>query len=63
MDYLREHNLDIEDYERQVQNIFYNTVYGNGNITSGQFNNSQVENMTGQGNSASNTTAPPNSKT
>jgi hypothetical protein len=63
MDYLRKHNLDIDDYERQVQNIFYNnTVNGTGNITAGTFSNSQVASAAGQGNSASNTSSTPNGR-
>ncbi len=55
MDFLRGHNVDITEYEKQMQSIIYNnTISGNGNITSGTFSNSQVANVSGQGNTASN---------
>jgi hypothetical protein len=51
MAYLRECNIDIEEYEKQVlNNIQNNTIIGTGNITTGgTFNNSSV-NATGNGN-------------
>jgi hypothetical protein len=56
MDFLKDHNVDVADYEKQVQNIIYNnTISGSGNITSGTFNDSQVANVSGQGNTANNT--------
>ena len=56
MNYLRGHNIDIDEYEQQVQSIIYNnTVNGDGNIAAGTFKNSQVANVSGQGNTTSNT--------
>jgi hypothetical protein len=51
MAYLRERNIDIEEYEKQVlNNVQNNIVIGTGNITTGgAFNNSSV-NATGDGN-------------
>jgi hypothetical protein len=58
MEYLRKHNIDIEDYERQIQNIVQSyTIMGDGNITSGTFNNSQVASVIGQGSAMVNTKA------
>jgi hypothetical protein len=58
MEYLRKHNIDIEDYERQIQNIVQSyTIMGDGSITAGTFNNSQVASVIGQGSAMVNTTA------
>jgi hypothetical protein len=58
MEYLRKHNIDIEDYERQIQNIVQSyTIMGDGSITAGTFNNSQVASVIGQGSATVNTTA------
>ncbi len=58
MEYLRKHNIDIEDYERQIQNVVQSyTIMGDGNITSGTFSNSQVASVAGQGSAMVNTTA------
>jgi hypothetical protein len=54
VDFLREHNVDVTEFEKQMQNIIYNNTV-NGNITSGTFNNSQIASVSGQGNSANNT--------
>ena len=57
MNFLKSHNVDVTEYEKQVQNIIYNnTISGNGNINSGTFSNSPVANVTGQGNTANSTT-------
>jgi hypothetical protein len=55
MDFLKRHNVDVTEYEKQMQNIIYNNTAFNGNITSGTFSNSQVASVSGQGNSANNT--------
>ncbi len=52
MDYLREQNIDIEEYEQILNQT---NIIGDGNIT-GAINNSQVNSVTGQGSSAANTT-------
>jgi hypothetical protein len=58
MEYLRKHNIDIEDYERQIQNIVQSyTIMGDGSITAGTFNNSQVASVIGQGSAMVNKTA------
>jgi hypothetical protein len=58
MEYLRKHNIDIEDYERQIQNVVQSyTIMGDGSITAGTFNNSRVASMIGQGSATVNTTA------
>jgi hypothetical protein len=58
MEYLRKHNIDIEDYERQIQNVVQSyTIMGDGNITAGTFSNSQVASVIGQGSAAVNTKA------
>jgi hypothetical protein len=50
MDYLRKRNIDIEDYQRQIQNILYSyTIMGDAAITPGAPNGSLVANVTGQG--------------
>jgi hypothetical protein len=50
MDYLRKRNIDIEDYQRQIQNILYSyTIMGDAVITPGAPNGSLVANVTGQG--------------
>jgi hypothetical protein len=54
MDFLKSHNVDVTEFEKQMQNIIYNNTV-NGNITSGTFNNSQIASVSGQGNSANNT--------
>jgi hypothetical protein len=57
MEYLRKHNIDIEDYERQIQNVVQSyTIMGDGN-TVGTFSNSQVASVIGQGSAMVNTTA------
>ena len=53
MDYLREQNIDIEEYEQRILN--QTNIIGDGNIT-GTISNSQVNSVTGQGSSAANTT-------
>ena len=58
MEYLRKHNIDIEDYERQIQNVVQSyTIMGDGNIMSGTFSHSQVASVAGQGSAMVNTTA------
>ncbi len=54
MDFLKRHNVDVTEFEKQMQSIIYNNTV-NGNITSGTFNNSQIASVSGQGNSANNT--------
>jgi hypothetical protein len=49
MDYLRERNIDIEEYEERILN--QTMIIGDGNIT-GTITNSQVNSQTGQGNTA-----------
>jgi hypothetical protein len=50
MDFLREHNVDVNEYEKQVQNIIYNSgVYNTGN--NNQINNNNPQ---GGGNNQSN---------
>jgi hypothetical protein len=50
MDYLRKRNIDIEDYQRQIQNMLYSyTIMGDAAITPGAPNGSLVANVTGQG--------------
>jgi hypothetical protein len=51
--FLKRHNVDVTDFEKQMQNIIYNNTV-NGNITSGTFNNSQIASVSGQSNSANN---------
>jgi hypothetical protein len=53
VDFLKRHNVDVTDFEKQMQNIIYNNTV-NGNITSGTFNNSQIASLSGQGNTANN---------
>jgi hypothetical protein len=53
MDFLRGHNVDVTEFEKQMQNIIYNNTV-NGNITSGTFSNSQIASISGQGNTANN---------
>ena len=48
MDFLREHNVDINDYEKQVQNIIYNS----GVVSTG--NNNQINNASGGANNQNN---------
>ena len=52
MDYLRDRNIDIEEYETQVTNyVQSNTIVGSGNIvTDGTFINSSVNSVNNQGN-------------
>ena len=51
MDFLRAHNIDVDEYEKQVQNIIYNTgVYNTGD--NNQINNNN--NPQGGGNNQSN---------
>jgi hypothetical protein len=54
VDFLKRHNVDVTEFEKQMQSVIYNNTV-NGNITSGTFNNSQVASVSGQGNSANNT--------
>lgn len=54
VDFLKEHNVDVTEFEKQMQSIIYNHAV-NGNITSGTFNNSPVTSVGGQGNTANNT--------
>jgi hypothetical protein len=62
VDFLREHNVDVTEFEKQMQSIIYNNTV-NGNITSGTFKNSPVANINGQGNTINNTkTTTANSK-
>ena len=49
MDFLKRRNVDVTEFEKQMQNIIYNNTV-NGNITSGTFNNSPVANIRGHGN-------------
>ena len=50
MEFLRKRNIDIEDYQRQIQNIMYSyTIMGDAAITPGAPNGSMVANVTGQG--------------
>ena len=53
VDFLKEHNVDVTEFEKQMQSIIYNNTV-NGNIASGAFNNSPVTSVSGQGNTANN---------
>jgi hypothetical protein len=54
MDFLREHNIDIDEYEKNVlTSIYNNTIFGDGVISTGD--NSQVNNNKGNGNYQNNT--------
>ena len=53
MDFLRKHNVDITEYEKQAQNIIYNnTMLGDGVFNTGS--NNQINNSQGSGNNQSN---------
>jgi hypothetical protein len=54
MDFLRRHNVDVTEYEKQVQNIIYNnnTMLGDGVFNTGS--NNQINNSKGNGNMQSN---------
>ena len=54
VDFLKEHNVDVTEFEKQMQSIIYNNTV-NGNIASGTFNNSPVTSVSGQGNTANST--------
>jgi hypothetical protein len=60
MAFLRDCNMDIEEYEKQITTyVQHNTVIGSGNITTGgTFNNSPVTNVTGDGNATPGATGP-----
>jgi hypothetical protein len=60
MDYLREHNIDIGEYETQVLNYFVQTyTVGTGSIiTGGTLINSPVTSAGGQGNTGTSTSTP-----
>jgi hypothetical protein len=50
MEFLRKRNIDIEDYQRQIQSIMLSyTIMGDAVITPGAPNGSLVANVTGQG--------------
>ena len=53
MNFLRQKNIDVEEYEERILN--QTTIIGDGNIM-GTIKNSQVNTQTGQGNTATNTT-------
>jgi hypothetical protein len=53
MDFLKRRNVDVTEFEKQMQNIIYNNTVS-GNITSGTFNNSQIANVSGRSNTANN---------
>jgi hypothetical protein len=53
MDFLRKHNVDITEYEKQAQNIIYNnTMLGDGVFNTGS--NNQINNSKGNENKQSN---------
>jgi hypothetical protein len=54
VDFLKEHNVDVTEFEKQMQSIIYNNTV-NGNIASGTFNNSPMTSVSGQGNTANST--------
>ena len=60
MDYLREHNIDIGEYETQVSNYFVQTyTVGTGSIiTDSTLTNSPVTSVGGQGNTPPSTSTP-----
>jgi hypothetical protein len=56
--YLRLHNIDSEEQEKQVLNFVQNTVIGSGNITSGgTVKTGPVTNVSGQQNTTTTSTA------
>lgn len=56
--YLRLHNIDSEEQEKQILNFVQNTVIGSGNITSGgTMNMGPVINVSGQQNTTTTSTA------
>jgi len=57
MDFLKRHNVDVTEYEKQVHNIIYNnnTMLGDGVFNTGS--NNQINNSKGNGNNQSNSTS------
>lgn len=57
MDFLKSHNVDVTEYEKQVHNIIYNnnTMLGDGVFNTGS--NNQINNSKGSGNNQSNSTS------